>query len=80
MLRADRAEDVGRLRSLVVWRRWSRTSLCPASGNLVLLTDPRFVLPPNFYQPVAWETRFDLCQLGCEAPFLNASIASGSCA
>jgi hypothetical protein len=38
-LETDGSEDVGRGSALVVRSRWSGSSLCPATGDLVLLTD-----------------------------------------
>ena len=72
------AEDVGRSRSLVVRGAGSGAALPPAAGDLVLLPDPGFVLPPNLQLQPRRDARFDLQQLCCEAPFLNASCAAGS--
>src|SRR3546814_7607763 len=47
VFRADRAEDIGRFRPLILWRRWPRPTSGPAPGDLVLLADPRFVLEPR---------------------------------
>src|SRR3546814_10163350 len=49
VFRADRAEDIGRFRPLILWRRWPRPTSGPAPGDLVLLADPRFVLEPYLY-------------------------------
>jgi hypothetical protein len=48
LLRADRAEDVGRGGALVARRARARAALGPAAGDLVLLADPRLVLEPDF--------------------------------
>lgn len=40
VLGADRTEDVGRGRALVLWRRGRRSALCPTAGDPILLTDP----------------------------------------
>ena len=47
-LRADGAEDVGRFRALVLGRRRSAAAWRPAPGELGLLADPGFILPPDF--------------------------------
>ena len=60
--RADRAEDVGRLGSLVVRRRRARSPLRPAACDLVLLPDPGLILEPDLYWRAAREGRADLVQ------------------
>ena len=75
-LGADRAEDIGRFRPLVLGGRWPRAAPGPAPRDLVLLADARFVLEPYFYGCPAREGGLDLCQLGGKAPFLKASSAS----
>src|SRR3546814_12455942 len=80
VFRADRAEDIGRFRPLILWRRWPRPTSGPAPGALVLLADPRFVLEPYLYARAPREGCSDLCQLGGKAPFLKAStIGRASC-
>jgi hypothetical protein len=77
--RADCAEQIDRLGPLVVRRRWPRATLGPTAGNFVLLTDPRFVLPPDFYD----FARRPLCRDFVEGDrefFLKVSNASASCA
>src|SRR3546814_10402526 len=76
VFRADRAEDIGRFRPLILWRRWPRPTSGPAPGALVLLADPRFVREPYLYARAPREGCSDLCQLGGKAPFLQASMAS----
>ena len=76
VLRADRAEDIGRFRPLVFGCRGPRPSSGPAPRDLVLLADPRFVLEPYLYWRAIRESFSDLCQLGGKAPFLKASRAS----
>src|SRR3954453_17311067 len=49
LLRADRPEDVDRARPLVVRGPGSGSPSGPAARDLVLLADPRLVLPPQFY-------------------------------
>src|SRR3546814_15775771 len=69
VFRADRAEDIGRFRPLILWRRWPRPTSGPAPGDLVLLADPRFVLEPSLYARSPRAGCSDLCQLGAKAPF-----------
>ena len=76
VFRAYRAEDVGRFRSLILWRRWPRPPSGPAARDLVLLANARFVLEPDLYGRALREGCSDLCQLGGKAPFLKASMAS----
>ena len=47
-LRADGTEDIGRFRALVLGRRRSAAAWRPAPGELGLLADPGFILPPDF--------------------------------
>lgn len=75
-LGADRPEDIGRFRPLVLRGRGPRPAPGPAAGYLVFLTDARFILKLNFYGRAALEGRSDLCQLGSEVFFLNDSIAN----
>ena len=74
-LRTDGTEDVGRFRSLVLGCRRPAAALGPAPGDLVFLADPGLVLEPDLYRRATREGGFDLCQLGCKAPFLKSSIA-----
>jgi len=74
--RADRAEDIGRLRALVVRRRWPGAAPGPAPGDLVLLPDPGLILEPHFYGFARRLSPGDLIQAR-EEVFLNASRASG---
>ncbi len=66
---ADGAEDIGRLGALVVWRYGTRSSLGPAPCDLVLLADPGFILPPQFYLGSGRQGGTDRCQLGGEVFF-----------
>ena len=75
----DGAEDVGRAGPLIVRRRWPCPPLGPAARDLVLLTDPGLVLPPDLYRGALWQGPADRCHLVGEI-FLNAAAASGSCA
>ena len=75
VLRADRAKDVGGFRPLILRGRRPGSALGPASRDLVFLADPRLILEPDLYGRALREGCPDLCQLGCEAPFLKASSA-----
>jgi hypothetical protein len=72
---ADGAEDVGPFGALVAQRRGARSLARPAPGDLVLLPNPRLVLPPQLYLGAGREARPDLRQLGGEV-FLKSSIAN----
>ena len=73
--RADRAEDVGRCRALILWRRWPGAAFGPAPGDLVLLADPGFVGEPDLYAAGAGARRApDRVQTRGET-FLKASMA-----
>lgn len=71
---ADGAEDVGRAGALVVRRAQPRATACPATGDLVLLPDPGFVLEPDLYGLACGLARRDLRQDRGEV-FLNAEVA-----
>ncbi len=71
--RTDRAEDVRRLRALVLRGRGPAAAFGPSSSNLVLLADPRLVLPPDFYR-LARVRLPDFLQAGGEV-FLKAASA-----
>src|SRR5512134_2469464 len=60
----DGAEDVSRLGALIVRRRGAGSLLGPAAGDLVLLSDPRFILPPQFYVGSGRQGGPHLCQRG----------------
>ena len=74
VLRTNGAEDIGRLRALVVRRARPCAAPRPAPREAVLLADPRLVLPPYLYRGAGRQARRDLRQLGREA-FLKASSA-----
>jgi hypothetical protein len=75
LLRADRPEDVGGLRALVVRGRGARAALGPAAGDLVLLADARLIGEPQLYPGAGRERVADLRQAGGEV-FLKAAIRS----
>ncbi len=72
---ADGTKDVGPFCALVVGRCGPGSLARPAAGDLVLLPDPRLVLPPQLYLGAGREARPDLRQFGGEV-FLNASMAN----
>lgn len=78
LLGTDCTEDIGGFRALILWRGGACPPFRPSPRDLVLLPDTGLVREPNFYRCTAREGRSDLFQLGGEAPFLKASIASGS--
>ena len=73
-LGADGAEDVGRFGALVMRRPGASPSARPAPGDLVLLADTRFVLPPDFYLRAVGQALAEFRQCGGEL-FLKSSIA-----
>ena len=75
----DGAEDVGRLRALIVRRSGPGAAFSPAPRDLVFLTDPRFVLPPKLYLDAGRQPGADRRQRGGET-FLKSSMASSFCA
>jgi len=75
---ADGAEQIGRLRALVVAGPRSRARPGPAIGQLVLLADPHLVLEPHLYRRSWSERTADFRHTNGEV-FLNASIASALC-
>ena len=72
----DSAEYPGRAGSLILGCDGARAPFGPAPRNLVLLADPGFVLPPNFYGRADRESVADFRHSGCEV-FLKVSISSG---
>ena len=75
----DGAEDIGRLGALVAGRPGPGAAFRPAPGDLVLLADPRFVLPPELYLGIGRERGSDRRQRGGKV-FLKFSMASSFCA
>src|SRR5450631_99168 len=49
LLRADGSEDVGRCGSLISRSAWASAAFGPPAGDLVLLTNARFIREPNLY-------------------------------
>ncbi len=78
-LGTDGAEDIDRLCTLVAGRPGAGSPWRPAPGDLVFLTDPRFVLPPEFYLGIGRERGSDRLQRGGEV-FLKSSMANSLCA
>ena len=76
---ADRSKYVCRFGALIVGRSRSGSALGPTAGDLVLLADPGFVLPPQFYLGSRWEAFADILQFGRKS-FLKSSRASSFCA
>lgn len=70
--RTDRPEDIGPLGALVFGRRRPGAALGPAPGDLVLLPDARFILPPQLNLYILAKSRLDFRQLAGEA-FLKSS-------
>jgi hypothetical protein len=71
---ADGSEEVGPLGALILRRRRTGSSPCPASGELVLLAYARFILPPEFDFGSDRERVFDVLDL-CGKVFLKSSKA-----
>jgi hypothetical protein len=74
--RADRTEDVGRGRALVLRRGGTGATPRPAAGDRVLLPDPRLVGKPDLYGLATGRTCRDLCQTGGEGFLTEATAAS----
>ena len=78
-LGTDGAEDIHRLGALVPGRPGPGSPWRPAPGDLVLLADPRFVLPPELYLGMGRERGSDRLQRGGNV-FLKFSMANSFCA
>ena len=76
--RTDGAEDIGRFGALVHGCRRPGSPFCPAPRQLGFLTDPGFILPPDFYFGAGRERAAQGCQLGWEV-FLKSSTANSFC-
>src|SRR3954452_22410648 len=72
---ADRAEDVGGLRALILGRRGPGAALRPAAGDRVLLPHPGLVTKPGLYRFAAGLVLGDRRQTGGEV-FLKAATAA----
>jgi len=80
LLRADGSEDVGRGGALIPWSAWASAALGPPAGDLVLLTNARFIREPNLYFPnIDGLFARDCIQARCEL-FLKSSMAPSACA
>ena len=77
-LGADGAEYIGRLCTLVLGSPGPTSPCCPSPRELGFLTDPCFVLPPEFYMGVGRERAADFCQRGGKV-FLKSSMANSFC-
>jgi len=75
--RADGSEDIGRAGALIAGCRGACSSLRPAPGDLVLLTDPGLVLKPDFYL-CSWRKAVTDFRHADGEVFLNVAAASGS--
>ena len=73
--RTDRTKDPRRGSPLVARSRGTRAALGPAPGELGLLADPGFILPPQLYGRSFGEAFADLRQTGGEA-ILKMAISS----
>jgi hypothetical protein len=80
LLRADGAEDVGRGGALIPRSARASAALRPPAGDLVLLTNARFIRKPNLYFPdIDRLFARDFIQERWEL-FLKFSIALSACA
>ena len=73
VVRADRSEDVGGLRSQIARCRRTGAAFGPPAGDLVLLTDPSLVGEPDLYRLARRSS--DRLQTGREV-FLKAATAA----
>jgi len=73
----DGAKDIGRTSALILGCRGTCSSLRPAPDNLVFLADAGFILPPDFYGRIGWQSASDFRHTGWKV-FLKASPALGS--
>jgi hypothetical protein len=80
LFRADRAEDVGRRRALVLRRARPRAALGPSACDLVLLADAGFVAEPDLYVANLDALLFADCLQACGEVFLKSSMAPAACA
>ena len=76
--RTDRTKDPCRGTPLITRSRGARAALGPAPGELGLLPDPGFILPPQLYGRSLGKALADLRQTGGEA-FLKRAMSSSFC-
>jgi hypothetical protein len=67
--RADGSENIGRLGALILGRAGAGSPFRPAPSDLVLLTDPGFILPPKLYLGAGRQLGPDRRQLGGQTFF-----------
>ena len=80
VVRAYGSEDVGRGGALIPRSAWASTALGPPAGDLVLLTNARFIREPNLYFPnIDCLFARDFIQARWEL-FLKSSMAPSACA
>jgi hypothetical protein len=80
LLRADGSEDVGRGGALIPWSAWASAALSPPAGDLVLLTNARFIREPNLYfRNIDGLFARDCIQARWEL-FLKSAMAPSACA
>jgi hypothetical protein len=80
LLRADGSEDVGRGGALIPRSARASTALGPPAGDLVLLTNARFIGEPDLYfRNIDRLFERDFIQARWEV-FLKSSMAPSACA
>lgn len=80
LLRADCTEDIGRCGSLILRSARASAALGPPAGDLVLLTNARFIREPNLYfLNIDCLFARDFIQARWEL-FLKSSMAPSACA
>jgi hypothetical protein len=80
LLRADGSEDVGRGGALIPRSARASAALGPPAGDLVLLTNARFIREPNLYfLDIDCLFARDFIQARWEV-FLKSSMAPSACA
>ena len=80
LFRADGSEDVGRGGALILRSARASAALGPPAGDLVLLTNARFIREPNLYFPnIDCLFARDFIQARWEL-FLKSSMAPSACA
>ena len=80
LFRADGTEDIGGCGALIPRSARASAALGPPAGDLVLLTNARFIREPNLYFPnIDGLFARDCIQARCEL-FLKSSMAPSACA